>query len=74
MAQPTDPVTVHDAAVNLDASGTTITVPHLAAALGGQGIDCDEAELRAIVSDLETRRYLGFTGQWDDDEKIYKSI
>jgi len=62
---------VHEMAVDLAAHGTTITVPHLVAALERDGIACGHADLRAAVADLETRRYLGFTGQWDGDEKIY---
>ena len=74
MAQLVDSSTVHDAAVDLEATKTPVTVPHLADALKRKGIDFADAELRASVADLETRRYLGFAGQWDAGEKVYTVI
>jgi hypothetical protein len=74
MAQLLDFGSVHEAALNLASNGTTVTVPHLVAVLERDGIGCADAELRATVADLETRRYLAFTGQWDGDEKIYSVL
>jgi hypothetical protein len=74
MVHHVDATAVYDAALDLETTGTPVTVPNLAVALERAGVDCAEAQLRASVEDLASRRYLGFVGEWDGDEKIYTII
>lgn len=74
MAEPVDSVLVQHAALDLAANEITITVLSLFDALDSKGLDCSDDDIRSLVADLESRRYLGFTGQWDGDEKIYTII